>query len=96
MESLSEQPQTLQSVQELNFDQPVEMKNLLQDLLTRDTYNKFCIDCNRNESTHANITYGSFICEECAKVHVAQIGMDRSYVKPISGDLWDSYQLRVI
>ena len=65
-------------------------------MLTRDTYNKFCIDCNRNESTHACITYGTFICDECAKVHVSLLGMDKSYVKPIFGDLWDSYQLRVV
>jgi hypothetical protein len=95
MESIS-QPQTLQAVQELNFDQPTELKNLLQELLTRDTYNKFCIDCNRNESTHACITYGTFICDECAKVHISVLGMDKSYVKPIFGDLWDSYQLRVV
>jgi hypothetical protein len=68
----------------------------LQDLLTRDTYNKFCIDCNRNESTHANITYGTFICDDCAKLHIAVFGMDKSYVKPIQGDLWDSYQLRTV
>jgi ADP-ribosylation factor GTPase-activating protein 1 len=72
------------------------MRELLADLLARDTYNKFCIDCNRNESTHANITYGTFICDECSKVHMATLGMDKSYVKSISGDLWDSYQLKTV
>ena len=72
------------------------MKDLLNDLLSRDTYNKFCIDCNRNESSHANITYGTFICEECAKVHLIALGMDKSYVKPIFGDVWDSYQLKTV
>jgi len=63
----------------------------LQELLTKDTYNKFCIDCNRNESTHSSITYGTFICDDCAKVHITVLGMDKSYVKPINGDLWDAY-----
>ena len=80
----------------MNFDQPTELKNLLQELLTRDTYNKFCIDCNRNESSHVCITYGTFICEECAKLHISVLGMDKSYVKPIFGDLWDSYQVRIV
>ena len=72
------------------------MTVLLQELLQRDTYNKFCIDCNRNESTHASISFGVFICEECANAHMQILGMDKSYVKPVMGDLWDSYQLRVV
>jgi hypothetical protein len=53
-------------VKELGLSQPEELTALLQDLLGKDTYNKFCIDCNRNESTHASITYGTFICGDCA------------------------------
>jgi len=69
---------------------------LLTELLQRDTYNKFCIDCNRNESSHANITFGTFICGDCAKIHIQNIGMDKHYVKPIFGDTWDSYQLKMV
>jgi ADP-ribosylation factor GTPase-activating protein 1 len=69
---------------------------LLTELLQRDTYNKFCIDCNRNESSHANITFGTFICGDCAKIHIQNIGMEKHYVKPIFGDTWDSYQLKMV
>jgi ADP-ribosylation factor GTPase-activating protein 1 len=69
---------------------------LLTDLLQRDTYNKFCIDCNRNESTHANITYGTFICGDCAKIHINNIGTDKHYIKTIFVDTWDTYQIKII
>lgn len=83
-------------VKDLRLEQPVALTALLQELLARDTYNKFCIDCNRNESTHASITYGVFICEECANAHLQLLGMDKSYIKPIMGDMWDSYQTKVV
>jgi Putative GTPase activating protein for Arf len=44
------------------------MTEYLQSLLA-DPYNKFCVDCMKQESTHANITYGTFICGGCATVH---------------------------
>ncbi len=47
---------------DLHLEQPAPLTALLQELLSKDTYNKFCIDCNRNESTYANITYGTFLC----------------------------------
>lgn len=81
---------------DLHLEQPAPLTALLQELLARDTYNKFCIDCNRNESTHASITYGTFVCGECANIHLNVLGMDKSYVKPIFGDTWDSYQIQVM
>lgn len=78
------------------FAQPEGMRKLLEDLLLKDTYNKFCVDCNLKESTHANITYGTFICETCYFLHVGQIGMYKSYVKSIYNDLWDEYQLKTV
>lgn len=81
---------------DLHLEQPAPLTALLQELLARDTYNKFCIDCNRNESTHASITYGTFVCGECANIHLNVLGMEKSYVKPIFGDTWDSYQIQVM
>jgi Putative GTPase activating protein for Arf len=82
---------------ELKLEQPVAVTSLLQDLLARDTYNKFCIDCNRLESTHANITYGTFVCGECAGSHLQIFGMEKSYIKPLFGaEPWDNYQLKII
>jgi threonyl-tRNA synthetase len=76
--------------------QPVSLANLLRSQLEKDSYNKFCIDCNKNESTHASVTYGVFICEECAQTHIKEFGMENSYVKSLFGELWDDYQCRCI
>ena len=92
----SSTPASLNQPQSLNIEQPASVNALLTDLLQRDTYNKFCIDCNRNESTHANITYGTFICGDCAKVHIQNIGTDKHYIKTIFGDAWDQYQIKII
>lgn len=81
---------------DLHLEQPPQLASLLTDLLARDTYNKFCVDCNRNESTHASITYGIFVCQDCANAHIGLLGMEKSYIKPIFGDTWDSYQIKII
>jgi ADP-ribosylation factor GTPase-activating protein 2/3 len=67
------------------------MVKILKNLLEKDAYNKFCVECNEKDSTHASITYGIFICEGCAELHLSKLGMDSSYIKPIFGDLWDNY-----
>ncbi len=82
---------------DIRLEQPAQVTTLLQDLLARDTYNKFCIDCNRLESTHANITYGTFVCDECAKLHLQFFGMDKCYIKPLFGqEQWDTYQIKAV
>lgn len=85
-----------QSIADLRLEQPASLTALLTEILQRDTYNKFCIDCNRNESTHASITYGTFVCQDCANAHMQLLGMEKSYIKPIFGDTWDQYQIRLI
>ena len=77
------------------YAQPPPMKAFLQGLLA-DPFNTYCVDCTKNLSTHANITYGTFICVNCANIHSVQFGQDKSYVKPIFEDLWDSYQMKLI
>ena len=44
------------------ISQPLEVKDYLTNLLNSDPYNKFCVDCHVNLSTHACITYGTFVC----------------------------------
>ena len=76
--------------------QPEAMTKYLKSLL-EDPFNKFCVDCTERESTYANITYGTFICLNCANLHLVDpLGMDKSYVKSIFEDLWDSYQINVV
>lgn len=71
------------------------MTQYLQSLLA-DPFNKFCVDCTKNESTHANISHGTFVCLACANLHQTQLGMDKTYIKPIFEDLWDQYQMQVV
>ena len=73
------------------FTQPDEMATILRELQQKDSYNKFCIDCNKNDSTHASVTFGIFLCEPCAMLHWNELGMDHSYIKSIYDDLWDEF-----
>lgn len=45
-----------------SLPQPEELKKYLQTLLISDPYNKFCIDCHVNMSSHACLAYGTFVC----------------------------------
>jgi hypothetical protein len=53
-----------------DYPEVKEVKDYLKSLLDQDPYNKFCVDCHHGISTHANISYGTFICGDCANVHL--------------------------
>lgn len=72
------------------------MKLYLSELLVKDPYNKYCVDCTKNESTHANISHGTFVCLNCANILMNEFGMDKCYIKGIFNDLWDTYQLHAV
>lgn len=77
--------------------QPEELKKYLQAQLYGDPYNKFCVDCHRGQSTHAALTYGIFICTNCAQVHKSAFGgRAKSQLKDVFGEQWDDYQLEAI
>jgi hypothetical protein len=60
-------------------------------------YNKYCIDCKKNLTTHALIWLGTFVCETCAQNHLSLFGGNQySYIKNIMKDQWDDYQIRSI
>lgn len=77
---------------ESSLEQPEGLRTFLLNQQQRDSYNKFCIDCNKNESTHASVTFGVLICAQCALIHQHDLGMELSYVKSLTGELWDEYQ----
>lgn len=68
---------------------------MLEGLVTQDQYNAFCIDCQKNRSTHANIFFGTFICGDCADFHRNMFDMMHSYIKTVFDEPWDPYQKRV-
>ena len=77
-------------------EQPEGLRIFLLNQQQKDSYNKFCIDCNKNESTHASVTFGVLICEQCAMTHSQELGMEQSYVKSLTGELWDEYQCKCL
>ena len=39
-----------------------EIRTYLNQRVNTEQFDAFCIDCQNNRSTHANVTYGTFIC----------------------------------
>lgn len=73
------------------------LKEYLQKVVLGDPYNKYCVDCHHNHSTHACITFGTFVCGDCANLHKIYFeGRTRSGIKSIYNEQWDDNQLEVI
>ncbi len=80
-----------------DLPQAEELKKYLQSVLTDDAFNKFCIDCQLKQSTHALLAYGIFVCKDCANEHIKVFhGKGRSQVKEIFTEQWDDMQLEAI
>ena len=88
--SQSEESEIIKSSQ---FPLNKEVASYLKSVVDSDPYNKFCVDCFNGESTHANITYGTFICTTCAELHRSKFGQSEHYIKSLTGEQWDDYQI---
>jgi recombinational DNA repair protein (RecF pathway) len=64
----------------------------------KNAYNKYCIDCKKEQTTHVAIYLGTFICANCAELHkqFSQQKKLRCQIKAIAGEQWDDYQLKSI
>ena len=69
-----------------------ELTKYLKSLL-EEPYNKYCIDCKINISTHAIVFYGIFVCHECMLKIKNTYGVENTYPKKVIGEYWDDYQL---
>ena len=49
--------------------QGAEVSAYLRKRITEEQFDAYCIDCQNNRSSHCNITFGTFICGECAEKH---------------------------
>lgn len=77
--------------------QPKEVTEYFEQKVLSDSYNKFCIGCLENQTTHVIIQLGCLVCETCALDHIAQVGgMSNCYVKSMLGEQWDDYQLKSV
>ena len=53
--------------------QPPELKKFLEEKMST-PYNKYCIDCKNKPTTHFILWLGSYVCEDCAKIHLEAFG----------------------
>jgi hypothetical protein len=59
-----------------------------------DPYNRYCVDCLHQRSTHAVLSYGIFVCEACALKHRQGLYCTPPpRVKNALGENWDDLQL---
>ena len=70
-----------------------ELTEYLTKILMDDNYNKWFLDCRVNQATHSIVSFGIFVCEDCAQKHVDLFGRSQTWPKKVLVEMWDDYQL---
>lgn len=76
--------------------QSEELTAFLKKSMSENPFNKYCIDCKKNRTTHFLVWLGIFTCESCSLAHLnlPRGAQSKSYVKNVFNEQWDDYQLR--
>ena len=88
----------IQFLKSSESEQPPEVKAFLTQEL-KSPFNKFCIDCKKQKTTHALIWLGTYVCAGCKNRHMTELpygSMFQIYPKEIMKEQWDDYQLMSI
>ena len=60
-------------------------------------FNKYCLDCKKNQTTHCLTWIGVFVCQECAQTHRELFPSNHThYIKDVFTEQWDDYMLRSV
>ncbi|KAJ3757252.1 ArfGap-domain-containing protein [Lentinula raphanica] len=72
----------------------MDHKKILMELSKReDLKNKVCADCTNPNPQWASLSFGTFICLQCAGIHRG-FGVHVSFVRSISMDTWQDDQVK--